>query len=177
MLFSSFPWNTPNLSAPQVSMELQVYLILNTRIKRRSMKVPITCPGRGRECRHLQCFDLSTFLNFNKDCAGAAWKCGVCNLPLKPCEFFGFCEGAGGLSLRLYRRPISATDSSRREAAGAGIGSKDGRLLGRLVAVTARMVDRCKEVVEHVTCAPSSYVSVSTCNSRGVLVVRSREYN
>ncbi|CAM9892140.1 unnamed protein product [Ectocarpus sp. 6 AP-2014] len=46
--------------------------------------VPITCPGRGRYCKHLQCFDLNTFLSFNKDCAGAAWKCGVCNLPIKP---------------------------------------------------------------------------------------------
>ncbi|CAN0453318.1 unnamed protein product, partial [Ectocarpus sp. 8 AP-2014] len=43
------------------------------------MQVPITCPGRGRYCKHLQCFDLNTFLSFNKDCAGAAWKCGVCN--------------------------------------------------------------------------------------------------
>ncbi|CAN0565514.1 unnamed protein product, partial [Ectocarpus sp. 12 AP-2014] len=48
------------------------------------MQVPITCPGRGRYCKHLQCFDLNTFLSFNKDCAGAAWKCGVCNLPIKP---------------------------------------------------------------------------------------------
>ncbi|CAN0510360.1 unnamed protein product, partial [Ectocarpus sp. 8 AP-2014] len=47
------------------------------------MQVPITCPGRGRYCKHLQCFDLNTFLSFNKDCAGAAWKCGVCNLPIK----------------------------------------------------------------------------------------------
>eukprot|EP00752_Nemacystus_decipiens_P011782 g10454.t1 len=48
--------------------------------------VPITCPGRGRNCKHLQCFDLNTFLNFNKDCAGAAWKCGVCNFPIKPAD-------------------------------------------------------------------------------------------
>eukprot|EP00904_Undaria_pinnatifida_P012044 jgi/Undpi1/7970/HiC_scaffold_24.g10442.m1 len=48
--------------------------------------VPITCPGRGRFCKHLQCFDLKTFLNFNKDCAGAAWKCGVCNMPLRPAD-------------------------------------------------------------------------------------------
>ncbi|CAN0153970.1 unnamed protein product, partial [Scytosiphon promiscuus] len=48
--------------------------------------VPITCPGRGRNCKHLQCFDLTTFLNYNKDCAGAAWKCGVCNLPIKPAD-------------------------------------------------------------------------------------------
>ncbi|CAN0426627.1 unnamed protein product, partial [Discosporangium mesarthrocarpum] len=42
-------------------------------------QVPITCPGRGRGCTHLQCFDLMTFLVFNEKCAGAAWKCGVCH--------------------------------------------------------------------------------------------------
>jgi MIZ/SP-RING zinc finger len=28
--------------------------------------VPITVPGRGARCTHLQCFDLTTFLSFNE---------------------------------------------------------------------------------------------------------------
>ncbi|OQR83647.1 SUMO ligase, partial [Thraustotheca clavata] len=39
----------------------------------------IEFPARGIHCQHLQCFDLKTFLMFNKTARSRAWKCTVCN--------------------------------------------------------------------------------------------------
>lgn len=47
-----------------------------------SLKV-LSIPARGKTCTHLGCFDLETFLNFQRDAKNASWKCIVCNgLPL-----------------------------------------------------------------------------------------------
>jgi hypothetical protein len=52
-----------------------------------SLTVSLLCPMsmsaiktaiRGRQCRHLQCFDMRTFLHFNKNISGGRWRCGVC---------------------------------------------------------------------------------------------------
>ncbi len=43
---------------------------------------PIQTPARGKDCQHLQCFDLDTFLRYNERGAAAGWKCGVCNATL-----------------------------------------------------------------------------------------------
>lgn len=40
---------------------------------------PIQTPARGKDCQHLQCFDLDTFLRFNEKGSAAGWKCGVCD--------------------------------------------------------------------------------------------------
>ena len=37
----------------------------------------MTLPSRGHECRHLQCFDLESYLKANGE--GGLWKCPVCN--------------------------------------------------------------------------------------------------
>jgi len=42
-------------------------------------QVPITCPGRGAECYHSQCFDLREFLILQ---IGDDWKCPICNSPI-----------------------------------------------------------------------------------------------
>ncbi|OQR92056.1 SUMO ligase [Achlya hypogyna] len=39
----------------------------------------IELPARGVHCQHLQCFDLKTFLMFNKSARSRAWKCIVCH--------------------------------------------------------------------------------------------------
>ncbi|KDO34250.1 hypothetical protein SPRG_19081 [Saprolegnia parasitica CBS 223.65] len=39
----------------------------------------IQLPARGLRCQHLQCFDLKTFLMFNKSARSRAWKCIVCH--------------------------------------------------------------------------------------------------
>ncbi|EQC34546.1 hypothetical protein SDRG_07873 [Saprolegnia diclina VS20] len=39
----------------------------------------IQLPARGLCCQHLQCFDLKTFLMFNKSARSRAWKCIVCH--------------------------------------------------------------------------------------------------
>ncbi|KAG8200562.1 hypothetical protein JTE90_000635 [Oedothorax gibbosus] len=49
-----------------------------------SLKCPITfkritLPARGQECKHIQCFDLESYLQLN--CERGAWRCPVCNKP------------------------------------------------------------------------------------------------
>ncbi|XP_057244061.1 zinc finger MIZ domain-containing protein 2 isoform X3 [Malurus melanocephalus] len=47
-----------------------------------SLKCPITfrriqLPARGHDCRHIQCFDLESYLQLN--CERGTWRCPVCN--------------------------------------------------------------------------------------------------
>ena len=47
-----------------------------------SLRCPITykrinIPARGQECKHLQCFDLESYLRLNGD-RGGMWKCPIC---------------------------------------------------------------------------------------------------
>ncbi|XP_023217100.1 zinc finger MIZ domain-containing protein 1-like isoform X2 [Centruroides sculpturatus] len=49
-----------------------------------SLKCPITfkritLPARGQDCKHIQCFDLESYLQLNSD--RGAWRCPVCNKP------------------------------------------------------------------------------------------------
>lgn len=36
----------------------------------------ITLPARGHECKHIQCFDLESYLQLN--CERGSWRCPVC---------------------------------------------------------------------------------------------------
>ncbi|KAG3224650.1 hypothetical protein PC129_g4718 [Phytophthora cactorum] len=38
----------------------------------------INLPARGIHCKHLQCFDLKTFMMFSKKARSKAWRCTVC---------------------------------------------------------------------------------------------------
>ncbi|KAL7543641.1 hypothetical protein ACHAWF_007435 [Thalassiosira exigua] len=40
-------------------------------------KTAMRTPVRGRDCKHLQCFDLRNFLHSNKNHVGGRWRCGV----------------------------------------------------------------------------------------------------
>ena len=42
-------------------------------------RMPIQTPVRGRDCKHLQCFDLLTYLHSNKTVTGTRWRCPACN--------------------------------------------------------------------------------------------------
>jgi len=49
-----------------------------------SLRCPLTfkrigLPARGHDCRHIQCFDLESYLKLN--CEKGLWKCPVCNKP------------------------------------------------------------------------------------------------
>ncbi|XP_059388865.1 zinc finger MIZ domain-containing protein 1-like [Carassius carassius] len=49
-----------------------------------SLKCPITfrriqLPARGHDCKHVQCFDLESYLELN--CERGTWRCPVCNKP------------------------------------------------------------------------------------------------
>ncbi|KAF0292262.1 Zinc finger MIZ domain-containing protein 1 [Amphibalanus amphitrite] len=39
----------------------------------------ITLPARGHDCKHVQCFDLESYLQLN--CERGAWRCPVCGKP------------------------------------------------------------------------------------------------
>lgn len=39
----------------------------------------INLPARGLHCKHLQCFDLKTFLLFSRKARSKAWRCTVCH--------------------------------------------------------------------------------------------------
>ena len=46
-----------------------------------SLRCPVTykrigLPARGHDCRHIQCFDLESYLKLN--CEKGLWKCPVC---------------------------------------------------------------------------------------------------
>ena len=44
----------------------------------------ITLPARGRDCKHIQCFDLESYLQLN--CERGTWRCPVCKfVPLDIC--------------------------------------------------------------------------------------------
>uniref|UniRef100_A0A3B4Y2U5 Zinc finger MIZ-type containing 2 n=1 Tax=Seriola lalandi dorsalis TaxID=1841481 RepID=A0A3B4Y2U5_SERLL len=52
-----------------------------------SLKCPITfrriqLPARGHDCRHIQCFDLESYLQLN--CERGTWRCPVCKYVLIP---------------------------------------------------------------------------------------------
>lgn len=38
----------------------------------------MTTPVRGKQCRHMQCFDLRNYLHTNATVSGGRWRCGVC---------------------------------------------------------------------------------------------------
>ena len=40
-------------------------------------KAAMETPVRGRNCKHLQCFDLKNFLHANRNMTGGRWRCGV----------------------------------------------------------------------------------------------------
>jgi hypothetical protein len=44
------------------------------------LKTPMETPVRGRNCKHLQCFDLKNFLCINEHVSGGRWRCGVCEV-------------------------------------------------------------------------------------------------
>ncbi|KAL3797649.1 hypothetical protein HJC23_013481 [Cyclotella cryptica] len=41
-------------------------------------RTPMETPVRGRNCKHLQCFDLKNFLRINESISGGRWRCGNC---------------------------------------------------------------------------------------------------
>ena len=47
-------------------------------------KAVIDTPVRGRECSHLQCFDLRNFLHINKTPSAGRWRCNICQRFLCP---------------------------------------------------------------------------------------------
>ena len=73
-----------------------------------SLKCPITqqairLPARGRDCKHIQCFDLENFLIMNS--RKASWSCPVCKYVICFCIFS--CSTIEIIDLRLIALLVS----------------------------------------------------------------------
>lgn len=76
MHFNQTSNNNPNPTNDRDSIEQTALKV--------SLKCPITfkkitLPARGHECKHIQCFDLESYLQLN--CERGSWRCPVCNKP------------------------------------------------------------------------------------------------
>lgn len=70
-------------------------------------KTVIETPVRGRDCNHLQCFDLRNFLHANKNPSAGRWRCGICQSFLS-CEDLVQC-GLFGAMLGDLQADVSST--------------------------------------------------------------------
>jgi len=61
----------PNPSDPSSAVKISLRCPISAR--------RISLPARGQECKHLQCFDLESYLRLNGD--RGSWKCPVCHKP------------------------------------------------------------------------------------------------
>jgi len=52
---------------------------ITVSLKCPTMQGPIRMPARGRDCKHIQCFDLENFLTMNS--RKESWSCPVCKKP------------------------------------------------------------------------------------------------
>lgn len=71
--FSNNPTSGGSMSSDRDSVEQTALKV--------SMKCPITfkritLPARGHDCKHIQCFDLESYLQLN--CERGSWRCPVC---------------------------------------------------------------------------------------------------
>ena len=61
-------------------VQSSVRLSLTCPLSRTRLKVPV----RGDQCRHLECFDLSSYLEMAQVTKPAKWKCPMCNRDATP---------------------------------------------------------------------------------------------
>jgi len=68
-------------------------------------KVAIDTPVRGRNCKHLQCFDFKSYLHSNNHISAGRWRCGVCEefIPIESLVRCGLFEEM----LKEYKDKIS----------------------------------------------------------------------
>lgn len=67
----------------------------------------IKTPVRGKNCKHLNCFDLQTYLESNSKVSGGRWRCFVCEdfIPVEDLVYDGFIAQV----LETHKDDISAT--------------------------------------------------------------------
>ncbi len=53
---------------------------------------PMETPTRGKDCQHMQCFDLLNFIHTNATVSGGRWRCAVCEnfVSLQNCIIDGY---------------------------------------------------------------------------------------
>ena len=74
------------------------------------MKV-IQTPVRGKRCKHLNCFDLKTYLHSNANVSGGRWRCFVCEdfVPVDELVYDGFLAQV----LETFSKDINTTTRSK----------------------------------------------------------------
>ncbi|XP_046962929.1 zinc finger MIZ domain-containing protein 1 [Vanessa atalanta] len=79
MNFNQTPVNPNNGSNPTSDRDSVEQTALKVSLKCPITFKKITLPARGHECKHIQCFDLESYLQLN--CERGSWRCPVCNKP------------------------------------------------------------------------------------------------
>ena len=72
-----------------------------------SIKCPLLCgrikhPCRGKDCEHLNSYDLATYLEFSR--RANKWMCPVCHKPVLPWDL-AVCPGGNAYRLSMTRSP------------------------------------------------------------------------
>ncbi|XP_073942903.1 zinc finger MIZ domain-containing protein tonalli [Choristoneura fumiferana] len=79
MNFNQSPANGNNMSNNPNDRDSVEQTALKVSLKCPITFKKITLPARGHECKHIQCFDLESYLQLN--CERGSWRCPVCNKP------------------------------------------------------------------------------------------------
>lgn len=79
MNFNQSPANSNNVSNNPNDRDSVEQTALKVSLKCPITFKKITLPARGHECKHIQCFDLESYLQLN--CERGSWRCPVCNKP------------------------------------------------------------------------------------------------
>lgn len=76
MNFNQSPANGNNMSNNPNDRDSVEQTALKVSLKCPITFKKITLPARGHECKHIQCFDLESYLQLN--CERGSWRCPVC---------------------------------------------------------------------------------------------------
>ena len=69
---------------------------------------PMITPVRGKNCKHMQCFDLRNYLQTNATVSGTRWRCGVCEDFVAPKDLI-----IDGLVLKMLEKYSDQVSGSR----------------------------------------------------------------
>lgn len=124
--------------------------------ERLSLRCPITLqrlaspPARGRECKHLQCFDLEAYLvsNYRMRAFNSRWRCPLCSLELRPSDLVidAFVEevleatAADGV-LEVFVSTLGSWRAGERESGGDASGGSAGEPVGDSGKAAACLVE------------------------------------
>ncbi|KAI9004800.1 MIZ/SP-RING zinc finger-domain-containing protein [Gaertneriomyces semiglobifer] len=135
----------------------------------------IIVPGKGRSCRHVQCFDLETFVKLSR--LNCKWKCGICSDTIEKNDLI-VSEPFLHL-LAAYpesEKCIMRADGTHARYAKSSMPRKKARLSGDQPSRTTEVVDLCDDdeepVANETTAKPDDQSSVHSQQSQITEVAR-----